>query len=138
MSNDDAYAAGGAFGMVFVVVLWLAMIGFGIYMYMRVARKAGWPASYGLLCFVPIVNIVVLIMFVFTEWPIEREVARLRQELAARGGYLPGAPGPYGALPPGQGYSGYQGHPAEPIYPVQPPAAPQHGWGEPPAAAPQP
>ena len=37
-----------------------------------VFRKAGWSGWWFLLLFVPIVNIVLIYVFAFSSWPIER------------------------------------------------------------------
>ena len=80
---DLSNAFSGA--MIGLVILYLAAFVFAIYTYTRVAAKAGWPAWYGVLVIVPIVNIVIGLMFVFSEWPVEREVKALRAQLARNG-----------------------------------------------------
>ena len=100
MDNSDTAAAFGV-GLVIVwILVMLVSIAFGVYLYTRVAKKAGWPAAYGLLMFVPIANIVFMLMFAFTKWPIEAEVEALRAQVQALGGpnYRQGPPAPYGAL----------------------------------------
>ena len=52
--------------------------------YWRIATKAGYHGIFSLLMLVPIANIVLMLYFAFTEWPLERE-------LRARGGSPPGA-----------------------------------------------
>ncbi|MFC8190626.1 hypothetical protein ACFUMH_03050 [Cellulomonas sp. NPDC057328] len=96
-SSSDDLTGAGAVALVVFGLFYVAMIVFGIYLYMRVARKAGWTLWHGLLVLVPLANIVFLIMFAFMEWPVER---RLR-EAEARLGIAPGTD-PYG-----QGYGGY-------------------------------
>jgi len=85
---DDPYAASSssmpAAVVILLILFYAAAFAFGIYCYVRVARKAGYSGWYALLCFVPLANIVVLLMFVFKEWPIERELRALR---AGLGGY---------------------------------------------------
>ena len=51
---------------------------FTIYCTWRVAEKCGYPGAYCLLLLIPFVNIVVQLIWVFSEWPIEAEVKRLR------------------------------------------------------------
>lgn len=132
MDNSDSAAV---FGMGFVIVWILAMlvsIALGAYVYTRIAKKAGWPAAYGLLMFVPIANIVFMIMFVVMKWPVEAEVEALRAQVQALGGglsrYQPGAQAPYGALRAPSPY----GAPADPSpygAPAGPPAAPVSDTG---------
>lgn len=123
-SNNGAGVAAG-FGVVFFIVMGLielAALGFAIYMYTRVAGKAGYPKAYGLLTLIPVANLVFIIMFVFQEWPIERRLREAEQALVGRGGMLPpgtpqyAMPGATGyqfpqpmAQPPAPGWSGPQG-----------------------------
>lgn len=77
--QNAAAAAGLAAGMfvVFGIVI-LALLAFQIYCYWRVAVKSGYEGAYSLLTLVPLVNIVILLMWVFSEWPIETELKRYR------------------------------------------------------------
>lgn len=64
------------------IMLWAlfaaAAIAFTIYCTWRVAEKCGYPGAYSLLMLIPLVNIIVQLIWVFSEWPIETEVRRLR------------------------------------------------------------
>ena len=62
----------------------------------RIAVKAGYSGPLSLLLLIPGANLVILILFAFTEWPIERELAALR---AGVGGFAPPGP-PRGGYPP--------------------------------------
>ena len=44
---------------------------------LRIFNKMGFPAWWGLLMFVPLVNLGVLCFAVFKEWPIEQEIRQL-------------------------------------------------------------
>jgi len=109
--------------LVGAVVLYVVLLVFGVYLYCRVARKAGYSPWAGLLLLVPVANVVVMLMFAFSEWPIERELKTLRAQLQqsdaghARFGAAPSfgstadLPGqtqsPPGAAPAGHGAPGY-------------------------------
>lgn len=41
-------------------------------------KKAGFHPAMGCLMFLPIVNLVMMFILAFTEWPIERELQNLR------------------------------------------------------------
>jgi hypothetical protein len=41
----------------------------------RIAAKAGYSGGLSLLLLIPFVNVAALIIFAFSEWPIERELA---------------------------------------------------------------
>ena len=71
-------AALGAGFFVFFGIFAVALIIFQIYCCWRVAEKCGYPGIFSLWMLVPIANIVVQLMWVFSEWPIEAEVKRLR------------------------------------------------------------
>lgn len=125
---DDPYSAGveagSIVGIVIMLAFYAALIAFSVYLYVRVARKCGYSGWYAALCFVPLVNVVVLIMFCFVEWPIERELRELRAVVAGAGRVGYGYPGQaqfaYAQTPYGPG--GYVGA-ATPV-PPPPPAQP--------------
>jgi len=68
--------------ILFFVIVGLALLAFQIYCCWRVAEKCGYQGVMSLWLLVPIANIVVQLLWVFSEWPIETEVKRLR---ASRG-----------------------------------------------------
>ena len=90
--NSPNAAAAGAFGL--VIVFYLVIIALMILVYWKVADKAGYPGWYSLGLLVPCLNLVLLIMFAFTEWPIERELKQLRSLTPQPGAYprYPGMP----------------------------------------------
>ncbi|MBB3222727.1 hypothetical protein [Pseudoduganella umbonata] len=57
-----------AFTVIFFL-FWIAV--FTIPMW-RIAVKAGYPGFASLLMYIPLLNIVVLWMFAFMKWPVER------------------------------------------------------------------
>ncbi len=71
-------AALGAGFSVFFLLFALVAIAFTIYCYWRVAEKCGYPGVWSLWMLVPVANIVVQLLWVFSEWPVEAEVKRLR------------------------------------------------------------
>ena len=44
-------------------------------------QKAGYKGKYGLLMFVPIANLVLLFLFAFKEWPLEKRAREQEQDL---------------------------------------------------------
>ena len=114
ISNSTSAEAGVAVFAVIMVVLYVAMIGFGLYMYWRIAGKAGWPGWYSLGLVVPVLNLVLMVMFAFKEWPVETENRVMRQQLdfSGYGGFpsglaqAPGQSASYGTYPASQpGYT---------------------------------
>lgn len=75
-------AAVGAY-MLFI----LGAVAIGVVINSRIASKAGYSGALSLLMLVPLANVVILFIFAFSEWPIER---RLQAALA---GLPPGPPG---------------------------------------------
>lgn len=72
-SSGPSGAALGAFFAAYAVFIIIIVV-LSIVIYWRIASKAGYPGAYSLLMLVPLVNLIVLIMFAFTEWPIERQL----------------------------------------------------------------
>jgi hypothetical protein len=80
-SNPNPGMAAGAGLMAFFAaysIFLLIVLVIAIVIYWRIAMKAGYPGAYSLLMLVPLVNLIILIMFAFTEWPIERELKAVR------------------------------------------------------------
>ncbi|GAB2681861.1 hypothetical protein [Thalassiella azotivora] len=145
MDEGSGVALFSGLMVMLMVLLYAALIGGTVYLYLRIIRKAGYPGWYVLLMFVPVLNLVVLVMFALQEWPIERELRAARQALAARG---PGAP----AILPGTGHPALHAGPgAAALTPppawaggaVPPPAGwsgqgQPHGWAAGPVPGPDP
>jgi hypothetical protein len=45
----------------------------------RILTRAGFPGIFALLILVPLVNVVALFAFAFTEWPLERMARRANE-----------------------------------------------------------
>ena len=41
----------------------------------RIVAKAGYAGAWALLLFIPLVNVIALLVFAFSEWPLERRAA---------------------------------------------------------------
>jgi len=61
-------AAIGAFSLIIILVAFLIYI----VPAWRIVSKAGFPGALSLLMLVPLVNIVLLWVFAFVEWPVQR------------------------------------------------------------------
>ena len=55
----------------------------GLIIWGSIFAKAGYSGWRCLLLLIPIVNLIIFLIFAFGEWPIEHEVDRLQQQLAA-------------------------------------------------------
>jgi uncharacterized membrane protein YhaH (DUF805 family) len=77
MTSDQAAAAIASFGLVFGLI-GLASIIFAVIIWWRIFSKAGYSGALSLLMFVPIANLIMLIILAFAEWPIQAELNQLR------------------------------------------------------------
>jgi energy-coupling factor transporter transmembrane protein EcfT len=57
--------------------------------WVKILSKAGYSGWWVLIGFVPVVNFIMLLIFAFSDWPVLREVRRLRS-----GGYTGFSSGP--------------------------------------------
>jgi len=81
------------------VIAYIVLVGalFVIYVvaYTNVISRAGYSRWWILIMLVPVVNLIMMLVFCFKEWPVTREVRELRAQLAAsQRGY--GGANPYG------------------------------------------
>jgi uncharacterized membrane protein YhaH (DUF805 family) len=60
-------------GLVGLLFLILAIV-----IYWRIFSKAGYSGALGLLMFIPIANLIAILILAFGTWPIEEELRRLR------------------------------------------------------------
>jgi hypothetical protein len=117
-----AHRAGGGGGL-FILGLFIFLVAATVAA-VKVLPKVGYSAWFAVLVWVPVVNIVMVLVFAFSDWPVDKELRRYRQ-----GGYGPG---------PG-------GYPA-PSWPAQPPPGygpgrpqfPPSGWPTAPGGSPPP
>jgi hypothetical protein len=80
----------GAIGLLFILGFSVIMIIFAVVIWWKIFSKAGYSGAMGLLMFIPIVNLIALLILAFGEWPIQREVQMLRQQLAQQSQGYPG------------------------------------------------
>ncbi|HEV3141472.1 MAG TPA: hypothetical protein VGY57_13190 [Vicinamibacterales bacterium] len=91
-------AASGA-----ILIAALVAVVIGIIIYFVILKRAGFNPWLSLLVLIPgLGQLIILIILVFTEWPVQREVKMLRAQLAGAGGTMPGA-GYSPAAPPTYG-----------------------------------
>jgi len=76
-TTNQVSAALASFGLIFGIIS-IALFVFAIIIWWRIFSKAGYSGALGLLMFVPIANLVVLLILAFAEWPIQAELKQLR------------------------------------------------------------
>ncbi len=98
VNNSGLSTAGLTVAIIAGVAIWLVFV----IAYIKIITKAGYSGWWILILLVPIANIVMLLVFAYKEWPIQRELAELRgwANQIQRGAGAPGQPG-YGQ----QGYN---------------------------------
>ena len=82
-SNSNALLP-GAFGLIWLLGV-VAISVVGLLAYVRIIQKAGYSGWWVLVGLVPVLNVVMFLVFAFSQWPVARENAELR----ARAGIAP-------------------------------------------------
>ncbi len=118
--NGSGIAAVLGAGLLIYLIIILASIVLGIIIWWKIFSKAGYSGAMSLLMFVPVANLIVLLVLAFGRWPIYNELEALRQQVRERGAGYPAA-NPQA----GFGQPGYQSGPNYPSYP-QGPQNPQY------------
>ena len=66
--------------VVFFTVFILVFVVLGIVIWWKIFSKAGYNGAMGLLMLIPIVNLIMLLVLAFGEWPIYKELKQLRSQ----------------------------------------------------------
>jgi len=86
-------------GAIVAVVIWVIFL----VAYIKIISRAGYSGWWVLVMFVPILNIIMLLVFAYKEWPIQRELRELRgwanQIQRGQQGYGQQGGSPYGQDP---------------------------------------
>lgn len=112
--NGSGIAALLGAGLLIYLIIILASIVLGIIIWWKIFSKAGYSGAMSLLMFVPVANLIVLLVLAFGRWPIYNELEALRQQVQTRSAGYPAG------QQPGFGQPGYQSGPNYPSYPQNP------------------
>jgi len=86
-------------GAIVAVVIWVIFL----VAYIKIISGAGYSGWWVLVMFVPILNIIMLLVFAYKEWPIQKELRELRgwasQIQRGQQGYGQQGGSPYGQDP---------------------------------------
>jgi hypothetical protein len=105
---SNAPENGAVTGLVIVgIAVWLVFI----IAYIKIISRAGYSGWWVLIILVPIANIVMLLVFAYKEWPIQRELRELR-------GWANQIQKGSGGPSYGQGYGQAPGYGQDPGYPT--------------------
>jgi hypothetical protein len=120
-------SAGAAFGILFLIYAVIAVV--SVIAWVKILNKAGYSGWWVLIGLVPFVNLVMFLVFAFSDWPSQRQQGVGYGQppggvptwsAPPAGGYGPPPAGGY-VPPPTGGYP-----PAAPgNYPLSPPVPPQ-------------
>lgn len=97
MNSQNGVSGGLITVFVILGLIYLAVLVLTFWAYVRIIQRAGYSGWWVLISFVPIANIVMLLVFGFKEWPVQRELNALRAQVYGRGG----GPQWYGGQPGG-------------------------------------
>src|SRR5204863_4585217 len=70
-------------GALCFVVFGLAMLVLALFIWGTIFKKAGYSFWMSLLMLIPLVNVIWLLVFAFSEWPIHKELAMFRSRYGA-------------------------------------------------------
>lgn len=65
---------------VFIVLVSLIAIAIKVLIFCKIFGKAGYSWALGLLMLVPIANIIMAFFLAFADWPVRKELRRLKQQ----------------------------------------------------------
>jgi hypothetical protein len=71
------------FGGCFVLFFVLAFSILNLVVFCKIYARAGYPWAMGFLMLIPIVNFIMMLILAFSEWPIQKQVKQLQQQLAS-------------------------------------------------------
>jgi hypothetical protein len=73
--------------MAFTAKDWIALVVSSIFAYVvfgNISSKAGYPRLHGFVMLIPILNVVAIVIFAFSAWPIETKMLELELRDANR------------------------------------------------------
>jgi uncharacterized SAM-binding protein YcdF (DUF218 family) len=68
----------------FIILLFIAgIVAVALVPWFLIYKKVGYSPAMGCLMFIPLVNIIMLFVLAFSQWPIERELENARRGTGA-------------------------------------------------------
>lgn len=64
----------------FIVFVVLVVVAIKLLIFCKIFSKAGYSWALGLLLLIPVVNIIMVFYLAFADWPIRKELRRLKQQ----------------------------------------------------------
>jgi hypothetical protein len=78
--SEAAPAVFGAIFVLFIILFVLFITLLTVLVYCKIFAKTGYCWALGLLMFVPIANLIMLLVRAFGDWPVLRELRMLKQQ----------------------------------------------------------
>ena len=78
--RPDAEAAFVIIGALIAAFIVLIVIAIKLLIICKIFSKAGYSWALGLLMIIPLVNIIMAFFLAFADWPVQRELRRLKQQ----------------------------------------------------------
>jgi len=78
--------------MLCIGIFGLGIMALMLFVWGTIFKKAGYSPWFALLMFVPIANLVWILVFAFSKWPIQQELENLRGGRGFTGGFPVGPP----------------------------------------------
>lgn len=69
--------------LLFVILIAVAINLVTIIAFCRIYSRAGYPWAMGLLMLIPVVNFIMMLILAFSEWPIQKQLKQLQQQLGS-------------------------------------------------------
>lgn len=73
--NGEAGPLETVLGCIFAIVIFAAIVA----IWWKIFQKSGHPPALSILMVVPLANLVLLLYFAFSEWPIQRRLRELER-----------------------------------------------------------
>ncbi len=87
MNCDYGPCSGMPIAVIFAVLFVLLMVFIAtiikVWLYCKVFAKAGYSWAMGLLVLVPVVHIIIPFVLALSDWPVQKELRQLKQQLNA-------------------------------------------------------
>jgi len=71
----------GAGILLFILAIILIVVAISIIPYWKIYQRTGQSGAMSLLQLIPLVNIIMLYVLAFGDWPLERELGEVKQKL---------------------------------------------------------
>ncbi len=93
-SSSDAMLVVAPIMILLAALFGLAFLILAIVIWCKIFAKAGYGWAFGLLMFVPIANIIMIFVLAFGDWPVQRQLRMVQQQMQQMMAQRPPQPQP--------------------------------------------